>query len=383
MNGAPSTRSLHTTGPSRTADLEPSDGLGLMDVLGAARSRWQWLTGLPLLAGGVAFGVASLLPPVYTASTSFLPPQQAQSALASALSSLGPLAGLAGAGAGQRSPGDQYIALMQSATVSDRLIEQFGLMSVYRSELKTDARRELESRVRMTLGKKDGLLVLEVDDTDPKRAADIANRYVEELRLLSSRLDVTEAQQRRSFFAKQLERARDGLTKAQQALQTSGFNPNTLRAEPKAAADIYAKLRAEVTAADIRLQALRQTLADNTPEVQRELATIRTLRGQLQSAEQPSDSAGPDYIGRYREFRYQETLFELFARQYELARVDEAKEGNLFQVIDPATPPERKSKPKRASIAIGAALAAFILVLTFVLSSRALRRDSRQAPTPI
>ena len=357
------------------------DGLGLMDVIGVVRSHWLALSGLPLLAGVAAFGIASLMTPVFTATTSFLPPQQAQSAVVSALSSLGPLASLAGGGGGTRNPGDQYIALMQSATVSNRIVEQFDLMAAYKAELKTDARRELESRVRMSVGKKDGLLVLEVDDNDPKRAAAIANRYVDELRLLTARLDVTEAQQRRTFFAKQLERARDGLTKAQQALQTSGFNPNTLRAEPKAAADVYAKLRAEVTATEIRLQALRQTLADTTPEVQRELATLGTLRGQLQVAERPSDANGPDYIGRYREFRYQETLFELFARQYELARVDEAKEGSLIQVIDPATPPERKSKPKRATIAIGATVGAFLLVFTWLLARRAWRGSTPPAPT--
>jgi uncharacterized protein involved in exopolysaccharide biosynthesis len=372
---------------SATQNLSPTvlvtepDGLGLMDVVGVVRRHWLALSGLPLLAGAAAFGIASLLPPVYTASTSFLPPQQAQSAVASALSSLGPLASLAGGSGSARNPGDQYVALMQSATVSNRLVEQFDLMTVYKAELKTDARRELESRVRMTVGKKDGLLVLEVDDNDPKRAAAIANRYVDELRLMTARLDVTEAQQRRTFFAKQLERARDGLTKAQQALQTSGFNPHTLRAEPKAAADVYAKLRAEVTATEIRLQALRQTLADNTPEVRRELATLGTLRGQLQVAERPSDANGPDYIGRYREFRYQETLFELFARQYELARVDEAKEGTLIQVIDPATPPERKSKPKRATIAIGATVGVFLLVFTWLLARRAWHGAPLPAPT--
>jgi len=353
------------------------DGLGLDGLIATSAAHWRALTTIPLAAGVIAFGVASMLPPVFTATTSILPPQQSQSAVASALSSLGPLAGLAGGAAGTRSPGDQYIALMQSATVSNHLVDHFNLMPVYGAELKSDARRELNSRVRISLGKKDGLIVLEVDDTDPKRAADMANRYVDELRALTAKLDVTEAQQRRAFFGTQLERTRDGLAKAQQALQTSGFNPNTLRAEPKAAADVYAKLRAEITASDIRLAALRQILLDNTPEVQRELSTLRALRDQLQQAEQPSEGAGPDYIGRYREFRYQETLFELFARQYELARVDEAKEGNLFQVIDPATPPERKSKPKRATLALGVLAATFILVLTVVLVRQSRRGTNR------
>lgn len=361
-------------------DANHLSGMSIGELVDFLKGNLRLLISGPLVSGMVALGGTYLLTPVFTATTSFIPPQQAQSAIASALSSLGPLVSLAGGANGPRNPGDQYIALMQSATVSNRLVEQFDLMAVYKTELKTDARRELESRVRMSVGKKDGLLMLEVDDHDPKRAAAIANRYVEELRLMTARLDMTEAQQRRSFFAKQLERARDGLTKAQQALQTSGFNPNTLRAEPKAAADLYAKLRAEVTATEIRLQALRQTLADNTPEVQRELATLGTLSRQLHAAERPSDANGPDYIGRYREFRYQETLFELFARQYELARVDEAREGTLFQVIDPATPPERKSKPKRATIAIGATVGAFLLIFTGLLVCSTWRGGAPRAP---
>jgi uncharacterized protein involved in exopolysaccharide biosynthesis len=316
----------------------------------------------------VALGIAFVMTPVYTARTSFLPPQQQQSGVASALASLGALAGLAGATASIKSPADQYVALMQSVSATDRLVDQFKLQQVYESKYRFEARKELEQNTRITVGKKDGLISVEVDDTDPQRAAEMANAYVDELRRLTSVLAVSEAQQRRTFFEKELKDARDHLAKAQLALQATGFDIGALRAEPKAAAENFARLKAEVTAAEVRTQVLRGTLADSAPEVQRQLAQLSALRSQLARLEQATDaSVGPDYVTKYREFKYRETLFELFARQYELARVDESREGALIQVVDVAVPPEYKSKPKRAFIAIVATMLSLLLLGMFIL----------------
>jgi uncharacterized protein involved in exopolysaccharide biosynthesis len=318
-----------------------------------------------------------LIPPTYTATTTMLPPQQQQSSASSLLSSLGSLAGLAG-GASARTPADQYVALMQSATVSDRVVDQFKLMDVYDEKYRVDARRELGKNVRITVGKKDGLITVEVDDKSPQRAAEMANRYVDELRRMTDTIAVSEAQQRRKFFELQLRQTQEKLVQAQQALQASGFAQGALKAEPKSAADAYARLRAELTAAEVRLQTLRGSLSDNTPEVQQQQSTLAALRSQVARLEQPAAAAsGPDYVSKYREFKYQETLFDLFAKQYELARVDESREGGLIQVVDAASPPEKKAKPKRLFIAIGAALAGGILLITAIL----IRRSWRVATT--
>jgi uncharacterized protein involved in exopolysaccharide biosynthesis len=303
-----------------------------------------------------------------------LPPQQQQSSAASALASLGSLAGLAGGAI--KTPADQYVALLQSVTVSDHLIDRFKLIEVYGRDFRVDTRKQLAQNVRIGVGKKDGLMTIEVDDHNAQRAADIANRYVEELRQITSTLALTEAQQRRVFFERQLQQTRDKLVAAQQALQSSGFNPGALKAEPKAAAETYAKLRAEATATEVRVQGLRTTLADSTSEVQQQLSVLKALRGQLARVEQVAEVAadGPDYISRYREFKYQETLLELFARQYELARVDESREGALIQVVDPALVPERKSAPKKSLIALGAALVGFILIAGGLLIRQSWRR---------
>jgi uncharacterized protein involved in exopolysaccharide biosynthesis len=269
---------------------------------------------------------------------------------------------------------------MQSVNVEDRLIERFKLMTVYDEEFRSETRKELKKNTRISAGKKDGLLTIEVDDTSPQRAADIANAYVEELRRLTSVLAVTEAQQRRAFFEKQLEQTRDKLTAAQRALQASGINEGAIRAEPKAAAEAYARLQAEVTAGEVRLQTMRGYLAETAPEFRQAQNQLAALRAQLVKRETVNTAgAQGDYVDRFREFKYQETLFELFARQYEVARIDESREGAVIQVVDAATPPERKSKPKKALIAVMATLAAGFALLLWVFVRHALRNASQNA----
>ncbi len=344
------------------------DGVDLLDLALPLVAHLKLLVAGPLLVGLAALGGSFLVQPEFTARTMFLPPQQQQSAASATLSQLGALAGLAGAAGSIKSPADQYVALMQSTTVADRLIDQFNLLAVYERKFRFEARKDLAGNVRIALGKKDGLITVEVDDVDPQRAADLANAHVDELRRLTSQLALTEAQQRRVFFESQLQQTRDRLTQAQQVLEASGFNQGALKAEPKAAAEGYARLKAELTAAEVRLQTLRRNLADTTPEVQQQQSLVVALRGQVQNLERSSDlGGGSDYVSKYREFKYQETLFELFARQYELARLDESREGALIQVVDLAQRPEWKSKPKRAMIAAVATLLSLLALMGFVI----------------
>ncbi len=265
---------------------------------------------------------------------------------------------------------------MQSNNAVDQLIDQFKLIDVYDVKLRSDARVALNERSRISVGRKDGLIAIEVDDRDPVRAAAIANGYVEQLRRLTTELAVTEAQQRRKFFEKQLEQTRQQLKDAQAALQAAGFTEGTLRAEPKAAAEAYARLRAEVTAAEVRLQTMRAYLSETSAEfiqAQNVLGALRAQLSRLESNNTPTSSG--DYISKFRDFKYYETLFELFAKQFELARVDESREGALVQVVDAAMAPERKSKPKRALIAAAAAVLTFgvlsVLLLARLLLARA------------
>lgn len=353
----------------------------LAELYLALRGRLKTMILLPLAVGLMSLPVTFLMPKTYTARTSFIPPQKPQSAANNALASLGPLASLAGMSAGARNQAaEQYVALLESLTVSDRIIDQFELMQVYDEKLRVEAREELEDNVRISLGKKDGLISVEVDDRDPQRAANMANQYVEELRRMASTLALTEAQQRRVFFEQMLKQSRDALAQAQQALQASGFTSAALKAEPKAAAEGYASLQAQVTSAEVRLQALRGSMTDAAPEVRQQVAALGALRTQLDRLEASAATGpGPDYVGRYREFKYQETLFELHARQFELARIDESRENALIQVVDTALPPERKSWPRHGLTAVVVTVATFILLVIGLLIRSNLERTLRPA----
>lgn len=353
-------------------------GVGLLDLAVVVAENLRLLVGGALLAGVTAAGVTYLVTPEFTGRTVILPPQQQQSSAAAALQTLGPLAGLAGAAAGMKNPADQYAALLQSTTVANRVIETFKLRELYHASTLQDARQRLASNVRFAVGKKDGLITIEVDDTDPKRAADMANGYVDQLRRLTNELALTEAQQRRSFFEKQLRQTQERLVAAQRSLQGSGVNEGTLRAEPRAAADVYAALRAQVTAAEVRVQAMRGYLTEDAAEFKQARAGLMALRAQLSKAESVNqDAESNDYISRYREFKYQETLFELFAKQFELAKLDESREGATIQVVDAATPPERRSWPQRVPITAGATLGAGVFLFLFVLVRNGIRHITR------
>jgi tyrosine-protein kinase Etk/Wzc len=351
------------------------DEISLLDLLVVLAEHWKLLVFGPLAAGLAALGIAFVVTPVYTATARILPPQQQQSTAAMLAQQLGALAGLAGA-AGIKNPADQYVALLKSRSVADRLIERFELLRVYEKELLDDARKALDKRSAIKAGR-DGLITIDVDDEDPKRAAAIANAYVTELEALLKRLALTEAQQRRVFFERQLADTRDALARAQQALAAAGVSESVLKAEPRAAAEGVARLKAAVTAQEVKLAAMRGYLADTSPDFRQALQELAALRAQLARAEEAqapaTGDAARDYISRYRDFKYQEVLFELMARQYEIARLDEAREGALVQVVDAAVPPERKSRPKRALIAVVTTLAVGLLLVLYVFARRAWR----------
>ena len=368
-----------------------STEFSLADLARIVRQKAPWLIGLPVITAVAAYvSISLLVAPSFTSRTAFIPPSQGQSGLSSALAALGPLASLTGVGgSGARNPSDQYVTLMQSTTIQDRLIDRFGLQQVYDVEFRAQARKALRGASRHTVGRKDGMVTVEVDDVDPQRAAALANAYVEELRSLVSRLAISEAKQRRMFFEEQLQDAQSRLTKAQIALQSSGVSQAALRAEPRAAMEEYARVKAEVTAATIRLQTLRAQLNESAPEVRHAQSVLNASRDQLSRLERAQrvggDGDGTDYVSKYREFKYQETLFDLFARQYEIARVDESREGTELQIVDVAAPAELPSGPRRVRLSLLSG--AFMLLATlaaFILRERRAAASRRVEPaTPL
>ena len=363
---------------------EADDEISLLDLLQTIVDNLRLLILGPLAVGVTALGISFLIPPTYTAKTQFLPPQQQQSAAASMLASLGSLGGLAGAVGGIKNPADQFIAYMKSVTLQDSLIERFKLIERYEVKTKTDARLALTGSVRTASGK-DGLISVEVDDKDPNFAAELANAHVEELGKLLGKLATTEAQQRRLFFEKQLTQAKDKLIQSEIALKATGVSGSVLKSNPASAVAAVAGLQAAVTAQEVKLGAMRGYLAETAPDFKQAMNELANLRAQLGKQEKDTPSTGAkattegDYITKYREFKYHETLFELFSKQFEIAKVDEAREGAVIQILDAAQPPERKSKPKKALIAIISTLAAGFALLLFVFIRQALRNSSQNS----
>lgn len=366
--------------------MPEEDEISLLDLLQVVAENLRLLIVGPLAAGLLALGITFAIAPTFTASTKFMPPQQQQSGAAAMLSSLGALGGLAGAATGLKNPADQYVAFMKSRSVQDALVDRFKLMERYESKFRGDARKALESGSVIASGK-DGLITVDVDDKDPQFAAQLANAYVEELGHLLNRLAVTEAQQRRLFFEKQLANAKDNLVKAEQALKASGVNSSVLKASPAAAVEGLAKLKAGITAQEVKLASMRGYLTESAPDFRQAQTELSAMRVQMARAEKEEPVTGgakgedSDYIARYREFKYHETLFDLFAKQYEMARVDESREGALIQVVDTAQPPENKSKPKKATIAIVTTLATGFALLLFIFIRQAWRNAAANPET--
>ena len=354
------------------------DEISLLDLLQTIADHLRLLVLGPLAAGMIALIGSFLITPTYTAITQFLPPQQQQGAAAAMLQSLGSLGGLAGAAAGIKNPSDQYIAFMKSRSLQDAIIDRFDLMKKWELELRQDARMRLEGSVRITSGK-DGIIDVEVDDEDPVFAAAMANAHVEELRILMNRLAVTEAQQRRQYFEQQLQKAKENMVKAEQALKATGVNSTAIKSSPEAAVGAVAEIQARIAAQEIKIGSMRGYLTESAPDFKQALTELSALRAQLSKLEAggQGSSSGSDYIARFREYKYHETLFELFAKQYELARADEAREGAVIQVLDIATPPDRKSKPKKALIAVITTLAVGFALLLFVFVRQALRNAAK------
>lgn len=357
-----------------------SQQIDLLDLLLVLAKNVRLLVLGSLSLGLITLGISFLIAPSFSAETRVLPPQQQQGAAALLAQQLGSLAGLASVATGLKNPADIYVAMLRSRTVADRMIERFKLVDLYKVDYRDDARKQLAGLTRITAGK-DGTITIEVDDHDPRRAADMANAYVTELQTLTTTLAVGEAAQRRVFFERQLEQVKNNLTTAELAVRSSGVGESILKADPQAAVEGIAHLKAEITAAEVKLASMLGYLTHNSVEVRQAQQGIAALRTQLSKADRNDGGAraegGAEYIAKYRDYKYQEALFELMAKQYELAKLDEAREGTVVQVIDAAQPPERKSKPRKALMAVAATVASFILLSVWAFWIEAYRNAKR------
>lgn len=367
--------------PQPDESRSPNDEVSLLDLLIILASR-KWLiaktTGIFVILGLI---LALVLPKKYTATSTVMPPEHNNSfssMLASQLGGVGGLISLAGGASGLlKNPNDQYVAMFQSRTVEDATIKDFGLQKEYKQKLLSRTRRVFDHNFKVNGSEKDGFIHVSVTDRNPQRAAALANGWVDQFRKLSQRLATGAAAQRRAFFETQLNQAKDNLANAEASLKAVQEKTGMIQvgAQTRALIQSSATLQAQIAAKEVQLQAL-QAFATNqnaqVVETEEELAGLRAQLVKLGGSGSASSAslvlpkgqipqASIDYANKLREVTYRQTLLEILARQVEMAKLDEAKQGALIQVVDPAVPPDYKSSPHRALIVI----VAFVLGILF------------------
>lgn len=376
-----------------TAD---DDQISLLEILVTLARHKGLVVVFPFICAVVAALISLALPNVYTSATKILPPQQGGSPLAGAL--LGDLGGLSSGGAvgsalGLKNPSDLYVSMLRSRTIADAIIQRFELQKQFGTNTLVDTRRKLVEITNVSAGR-DGIITIEVDDVDPQRAADMANTYVEELDQLTQRVTVTTAGRQRAFLEKQLRQAKEQLTDAEVALRVTQEQTGIISVpeQGRAMIESVANLRALVAAKQVQLSALRTSATENNPDyvrAQQELAGLRVELAKIEKSS-PADGsnvipsagkipeAGLEYVRKYRDVQYYQTLFELVAKQFEIAKAQEAAEGGVVQALDRAVAPDKKSKPHRSLIVLISALLAGLVGVTiaFVLEARARARNN-------
>ncbi|HWE84008.1 MAG TPA: GNVR domain-containing protein [Terracidiphilus sp.] len=374
--------------------------VSVLDVLMVFAQRKRailWITAVFAIGSVI---ISLLLPRRYTATVTLLPPQQ-NSSMASALAAqLGNLSGMAALTGGSlgKNPNDMYVGMLRGRTVEDGMVTHFGLMQEYHAHFLSEARKKFEHYASVDGAAKDGMLHIAVVDPDPKRAAELANGYVQEFRDLSEHLAITEASQRRTFFERQLEQEKDKLADAEEALKKTEQQTGLIQldSQAKALIETAASLRAQITAKQVQIESMETYATNQNSQVvqaEQELESLRAQLAKLGGSEAGEESlivpkgrvpeAGLEYVRKLRDVKYHETVFDILARQFEIAKLDEAKEGSVIQVVDAAVPPDKPSFPRKTVIVLGATGVGFIVAIFIALLQAGYERMTQNPETAV
>jgi tyrosine-protein kinase Etk/Wzc len=374
-----------------TAGHNPKDGreISLLDLLIVLAERKRTILKVTAAFTVLALVVSLVLPKRYTATVALLPPQHdsTMSAMfASQLGSVGNIAAsLAGGSLGIKNPNDLYVGMLKSRTIEDAMIQNFGLMDEYHKHYLSDARKVFERRTEVDGDSKDGLIHISVEDSDPRRASELANGYVTQFRDLSQHLAITEAGQRVLFFEQQLQQTKDNLANAEEALVETEKKTGLIQVDSQARAliETAASVNAQIAVKEMQIRGM-QTYAtgENAQlvEAEQELGSLRAQLAKLGGTEDLSGggilvpkgqvpAASLEYVRRLRDVKYYNSIFEILAQQFELAKLDQAKEGALIQIVDSAIPPDKRSFPKRGYIILGGFFAGLFMGICVAFAS--------------
>lgn len=349
------------------------------------RRFWKFLlyvpVGVAVLAGAISFTFEN----TYQSKCLLLPPKPGGDLMT--LSMVGQMGGIGSLAAGAtglgKDPNDYYLGLLKSQRIADSVIIKLNLASHYKEEFKKDQRKKLAKKTRF-VSEKEGLISITVEDKDSVIASKIVNLYVSELQGLMTAIGKTEASRRRMFFEGKIRDTKMKMMEVEDSLKFFLKRNKMLSVEASGMVIVQemAALRTEIAKREVVLGTMASSMTAESPQYRQVLSELNALRSRVNSmqSESPDGTPGnttmPDvgvaYMRLFREKKYQETLFEILAKQYEIARIDEAKEGALIQVIDPGEVPEKKIRPVRSSLVVEVWF--FSTILCFGVALARLRR---------
>lgn len=378
-----------------TSALDAPDAAGTPEWVTNANALWErrrLLVRVAAISLMLSLLFAFLLPKQYKSSAQIMPPSNPGmgtamlAALAGrALGGMNGLSSLAGSLLGGNNSTALFVDLLRSGTVADRLIDRFHLQSVYHTRYRVDTAKHLARETTITEDKKSGVITIKVEDTDPRRARDLTQGYLDELNLLVNRTSISSAHQERVFIEKRLQKVKADLEVAQQQMSQFSSTHTTvdIKEQTRAMVDAASRLQAQMILEQANLDSVRQIYGDGNVRVRATQARIAALQAQLskisgssaplpaeQTTQQSEDKSNTGtsyelypplrqlprlavpYADLYRQVRVQETVFELLTQQYELARIQEAKDVPVVGVIDAPGIPEKKSFPPRLMLAL-------------------------------
>jgi capsule polysaccharide export protein KpsE/RkpR len=393
--------------PPAAVDAQPDQPV--TEVLATLQLLWEkrrQLYRVVAWALAISVVIAFLIPNQYESSIRIMPPDSMNNAggmLAALAGKASPeLAVMAGSLLGMKGSGALFVDLFRSRSVQDRVVDRLNLQKVYWARYKQDARKKLNSHTDVSEDRKSGVIALTVDDRDPQRAHDIAQAYVEELNRVVAQVSTSSARRERIFIEQRLVSVKSDLEDAEKQFSVFASKNTALdiKEQAKAMVESAAVLQGQLIAAQSELQSLQQIYTGNNVRVRALRARVDELKRQMQNvrgtdSSLASDTAqademyppirklpllGVQWADLYRRMKIQETVYELLNQQYELARIQEAKEIPTVNVVDPANVPEKKSGPHRLQIILGLALVSIAgAAAWFVVAQRWQRTDPTDA----
>lgn len=358
-----------------------NDDINLLDYLIVILKHKSFIIKATLGAMIIAAVISLVLPKTYRAETKILPPQKSGSSMSAFFASQMGSMGLSPSMIGMKGTNKLYVALLKTRPVLDYVAGKLNLEEYYGAGSGYKVRKILSSNLMVTDDRKSGIITVACADKNPGMSAKIANSFIEGLDNLNNRLAVTEAAQRRLFFEKQLEKAKESLIESEEDLQKFQQKTGTIKvdAEAEAAIEGTSKIKAEISAKEVELRVMRNYATEQNPDLQKLKEKISALKEQLRKFEsRSSDDAifstkklsalGTQYLRKMREFKYNESLYEIMLKQYESARLDESRDASIIQVVEKAEAPEKRWKPRRKKIVLNTGLVVFFfsIMLVFV-----------------